>query len=404
MAKVPEDQSDVQRRMAMPKGAELKNQVVQAASERLLGAERRIPNVVGFGHGVKWTNNRPTGKDALLVFVEQKVDVPSSERVPKEIQGKPTDVVPVGTVMAQQLMRERTGVERDGMGMDGEAGHLGGAQRALLRLPEREQGRLLLDGLAGQEVEVGVETLAKRARPARGGYSVGHFKITAGTIATCVYDFLPGATVNPPAPGIGVPSKFYILSNNHVLANSNAAAIGDPILQPGPFDGGTDPADRIARLSRFVPITFEPPVPRASHRNLVDAAIAEGEFHDLEREVYWSGVAKGWYPRARLKVGDRVKKTGRTTNYTLGRVIATNATIDVNYGGGKVARFLDQIVTTNISAGGDSGSLVLSSAPGSQAGTHDDFAVGLLFAGSPQVTIVNHYEHVRALLRIEVYP
>ena len=403
MAKVPEDQSDMQRRMAMPKGAELKNQVVQTATERLLGEQRRIPNVVGFGHGVKWTNNQPTGKDALLVFVEQKVDVPASDRVPSEIGGKPTDVVPVGTVMAQQLMRERSHVERDGV-MDGEAQHLASPQRALLRLPERDQSRLLLEGLAGQELEVGVETLAKRARPARGGYSVGHFKITAGTISTCVYDFLPGATVNPPAPGIGVPSKFYVLSNNHVLANSNAAAIGDPILQPGPFDGGTDPADRIARLSRFVPITFEPPVPRANHRNLVDAAIAEGEFHDLEREVYWTGVAKGWYPRARLKVGDRVKKTGRTTNYTLGRVIATNATIDVNYGGGKVARFLDQIVTTSMSAGGDSGSLVLSSAPGSQAGTQDDFAVGLLFAGSPQVTILNHFEHVRALLRIEVYP
>jgi hypothetical protein len=403
LAKVPEDQSDMQRRMAMPKGAELKNQVVQAATERLLGEQRRIPNVVGFGHGVKWTNNQPTGKDALLVFVEQKVDVPSSDRVPSEIGGKPTDVVPVGTVMAQQLMRERSHVDRDGV-MDGEAQHLASPQRALLRLPERDQSRLLLEGLAGQELEVGVETLAKRARPARGGYSVGHFKITAGTISTCVYDFLPGATVNPPAPGIGVPSKCYILSNNHVLANSNAAAIGDPILQPGPFDGGTDPADRIARLSRFVPITFEPPVPRANHRNLVDAAIAEGEFHDLEREVYWTGVAKGWYPRARLKVGDRVKKTGRTTNYTLGRVIATNATIDVNYGGGKVARFLDQILTTSMSAGGDSGSLVLSSAPGSQPGTQDDFAVGLLFAGSPQVTIANHFEHVRALLRIEVYP
>jgi hypothetical protein len=114
-----------------------------------------------------------------------------------------------------------------------------------------------------------------------------------------------------------------------------------------------------------VPITFEPPVPRASHRNLVDAAIAEGQFHDLEREVYWHGVPRGWYPRTHLKVGDRLKKTGRTTNFTRGRVIATNATIDVNYGEGRIARFLDQIVTTNISAGGDSGSLVLSSAPDS---------------------------------------
>jgi len=387
--------------MAMPKGAELDGAVVRAATEQLLDPDRRPPNVIGFGHGVKWTNNQPTGEEALLVFVEQKLDVPEADRVPAELAGKRTDVVAIGTVMAQQLLRERAGAEpRDGIG---EPTQLGAPQRAVLRFSERDQSRLG-EGLAGQELEVGVQALARRARPARGGYSVGHVKITAGTIATCVYDFLPGATVNPPAPGMGTPAKFYLLSNNHVLANSNDAHIGDPILQPGPFDGGTDPADRIARLSRFVPITFEPPVPRALHRNLVDAAVAEGEFHDLEREVYWSGVPSGWYPRARLRVGDRVKKTGRTTSFTLGRVIATNATIDVNYGGGRVARFLDQIVTTNISAGGDSGSLVLSSAPGSQPGTQDDFVLGLLFAGSPQATIVNHFEHVRALLRIEVYP
>jgi hypothetical protein len=400
MATSPGDQSDPQRPEAMPQAAEFGANVAKAATERLLG-EKRPPNVIGFGHGVKWTNNQPTGEDALLVFVEQKLDVPQADRVPAEIGGKRTDVVAIGTVMAQQLLRDRTPIDHDGVG--GEPRQLGSSQRALLRMPERDQLRFL-EGLAGQELEVGVQALAKRARPARGGYSVGHVKITAGTIATCVYDFLPGATVNPPASGIGIPTKFYLLSNNHVLANSNNAMIGDPILQPGPFDGGTDPADRIARLSRFVPITFEPPVPRASHRNLVDAAVAEGEFHDLEREVYWHGVPRGWYQRARLKVGDRVKKTGRTTNFTRGRVIATNATIDVNYGGGQIARFLDQIVTTNISAGGDSGSLVLSSAPGSQPGTQDDFAVGLLFAGSPQATIVNHFEHVRALLRIELYP
>ncbi|MEC2864095.1 hypothetical protein P9Y72_13915, partial [Bacillus cereus] len=45
------------------------------------------------------------------------------------------------------------------------------------------------------------------------------------------------------------------------LANSNNANIGDPILQPGPIDGGSDPADRIATLSRFIPITFSSQVP-----------------------------------------------------------------------------------------------------------------------------------------------
>ena len=142
-----------------------------------------------------------------------------------------------------------------------------------------------------------------------------------------------------------------------MLANSNAASLGDAILQPGPFDGGTDPTDRIATLSRFIPITFEPPVPRPQHNNLVDAAIAEGQFHDLDREIYWNGYVRGWRRKSGVTVGMLVKKTGRTTNFTVGRITAINATVDVGYGGGRVARFKDQIVTTNISGGGDSGSL-----------------------------------------------
>lgn len=209
--------------------------------------------------------------------------------------------------------------------------------------------------------------------------------ITAGTIGAAVYDLQLG--------GIGVPARYYLLSNNHVLADTNAARIGDPILQPGPFDGGTFPADTIGRLSRYVPITLEPGVPRAQHRNLVDAAVAEVAFSDLDRNPYWIAGVTGWRRRAGAAVGQIVQKTGRTTNFTTGRVIATNATIDVGYGGGRVGRFIDQVVTTPMSAGGDSGSLV---------STLDGVAMGLLYAGSASATIICHIEYVRALLRVEV--
>ena len=89
-----------------------------------------------------------------------------------------------------------------------------------------------------------------------------------------------------------------------------------------------------------------------------------------------------------------MKKTGRTTNFTTGRITAINATVDVNYGGGKVARFKDQIVTTNMSAGGDSGSLVVT--------VQENTAVGLLFAGSASAMIANQIENVRSLLKVEV--
>jgi hypothetical protein len=321
-----------------------------AAVGEFMDPARQRANVVGMGVGVKWKNGQPTGEPALLVLVTHKVakeQVSAADMVPPKLADMQTDVLAIGYPIA------------------------GG----------------------GEPFETGAQTLAKRTRPAKGGYSVGHIKITAGTIATCVYDILPGGSTNPPVHGVGIPPKYYILSNNHVLANSNAASLGDPILQPGPYDGGADPADRIATLSRFIPITFEPPVPKAQHRNLVDAAIAEGQFHDLDREIYWIGHMRGWRRKANVTVGTIVQKAGRTTNYTTGRITAINATIDVGYGGGKVARFIDQIVTTNISAGGDSGSLVT---------ILDEVAVGLLFAGSSIATIVNQIENVRSLLRVEV--
>jgi hypothetical protein len=311
--------------------------------------ERRRPNLVGVGVGVKWKKGAPTGEPAVLALVTTKVDrdaLSTKELVPAKVANMQTDVLAIGIPLA-----------------------------------------------GGGQPRVGAHSLARRIRPAEGGYSVGHVAITAGTIATCVYDIQPGGSTSPPQPGVGIPNRYYILSNNHVLANSNDANLGDPILQPGPFDGGVDPADRIASLSRFVPITFQPPVPLANHNNLVDAAVAAGEFHDLDREIYWTGYVRGWRPRAGVTVGTIVQKTGRTTNYTTGRITAVNATVDIGFGSGRTARFRDQIITTNMSAGGDSGSLIT---------TLDDVAVGLLFAGSAVATIVNQIEHVRSLLRVEV--
>jgi hypothetical protein len=316
----------------------------------LLDRDDRPANLVGVGSGMKWTNGEPTGKPALVGLVTHKVpddELTDEDRLPTKVGRTAFDVLAVGELIA------------------------GG----------------------GIPAASGPQTLARRIRPAESGYSVGHTRITAGTLGTCVYDILPGGGVTPPRHGVGIPPRYYILSNNHVLANSNAATLGDWILQPGPFDGGTDPADRIARLSRFVPITFFPPTPLPQHRNLVDAAVAQGEFHDLDREIYWIGYVGAWRRRRAARVGQLVQKTGRTTNFTVGRITALNATVDVNYGGGRVARFKDQIVTTAMSAGGDSGSLVT---------TLDEIAVGLLFAGSSQATIINHIEHVRALLRVEV--
>ncbi|MFF4351938.1 hypothetical protein [Streptomyces sp. NPDC001530] len=375
--------------MRGPTGGQLSDSSRRQAQSDFLRREAPLANVVGFGHGVKWSDGQPTGQEAVLVFVTQKVPesmLPERDVVPRQMDdGTPTDVIAVGHVAAQRQQR-RAGAraeERRGAvyGADGRVED----QLALLSPPLLEE----FGGPGAFEPQI----LKRRMRPCPSGFSVGNVRVTAGTLGSVVYDFLPGATVDPPGPGLGVPAKFYILSNNHVLADSNRAQLGSPIVQPGVFDGGTDPADRIATLERFVTIQFAPQIPLERHNNVVDCALGSVEFQDATREQYFSGAPRAWRRKANGAVGDLVKKSGRTTNISFGRIIAVDATIDVNYGTAGTARFKDQILTTNISAGGDSGSLVMS---------FDNVAVGLLFAGSSVVTVANHIENVRALLRVEV--
>jgi hypothetical protein len=368
----------------------------RSAVQQFLGdGSQQTANLVGIGIGVETTGGQPTGEKALVALVDRKLtpaELSEDDMLPKTHDGVRLDVVEVGQIFSQVLID-----------------------------PVVPATAPMVDGMASTLVEppsIRVagsipSTLRRKMRPAQGGFSVGHYKITAGTIATAVYRILPGGSVSPPAPGLGIPGNYFILSNNHVLANSNNAQIGDPILQPGPFDGsGTGlPGDHtdtpapapfpnlFGKLSQFVNIQFEPPIPRALHRNVVDCAIAQVDLEDMEREIFWVGDIQGWrlraprpgYPAA-ISVGTPVQKTGRTTGWTTGRITALFATVDVNYGGGRVARFHDQIITTNMSAPGDSGSLLL---------TMDNVAVGLLFAGSNTITIYNQFENVRALLGVE---
>ena len=70
--------------------------------------------------------------------------------------------------------------------------------------------------------------------------------------------------------------KVFVLSNDHVLANSNDARRGDAILQPGPHDGGAFPADHIASLEDFVPIAFLEPASDCRFARGVIAALNAG--------------------------------------------------------------------------------------------------------------------------------
>lgn len=73
---------------------------VQARHETAL---LRYPNVVGVATGIRMKRGKPTGEPCLVVYVERKVPrakLHKSERLPREIDGVPIDVVEVGKLEA----------------------------------------------------------------------------------------------------------------------------------------------------------------------------------------------------------------------------------------------------------------------------------------------------------------
>ena len=242
---------------------------------------------------------------------------------------------------------------------------------------------------------VALQDPRQRMRPARPGVSIGHFAITAGTLGCLVRN----------------NGEVLILSNNHVLANSNNAQVGDAIWQPGRADGGTS-ADQIGTLAEFVPIAFDgtPPPhggcltqllsaigvkPRAPMQNepgnnKVDCALARPTTPDLVNpDILNIGVPIG---AGAATLGTPVQKSGRTTGHTTGSILQIDVSVTVNYGG-PLATFTGQLMAGAMSQGGDSGSAVLDMSKR---------VVGLLFAGSPTTTIINPIQFVLDMLGVTI--
>jgi hypothetical protein len=223
-------------------------------------------------------------------------------------------------------------------------------------------------------------------RPLRIGGSIGHFKITAGTLGGFVRSRDDGSVL--------------ILSNNHVLASENRARKGDHILQPGHFDGGEDPGQKAGELLRFIKL-------KKAGANLVDGAVAsiDGGIEFDHRTLTGLGKLTGLGDPV-LAEDDAVGKVGRTTGTTKGRVTAfelDNVVIEYDLG---LLKFDNQVEVEGadsgpFSQGGDSGSLIV------DAGHR---AVALLFAGSDQggsdgkgLTFANPIRLVLDALKVDLY-
>ncbi len=335
----------------MARSVEEVRPVLEAVKAELLGKA----NVVAAGIGYKVTNGRKTDELSILCSVETKKPLDklsANERVLPEISGIPTDVIPTGPI---SIFQEPTG----------------------------------------------------RFRPAPGGVSLGHHRVTAGTLGCLVQK----------------KGQLYILSNNHILANSNNASAGDPVIQPALHDGGNLSDDEIANLSEFIPIRFEDNENKESsllpsgwvtkilnrlaelthsktrfrhyhinsNSNRVDCAIARPKRDDLvDSEILEVGPVNGMIDG---ELGMKVQKSGRTTGLTTGFIEQVDVTARVNFGTHKVALFEDQLMAGGMSRGGDSGSAVLDM---------DNNLTGLLFAGSTNTTLINRIQNVFDQLKLEL--
>ncbi len=281
-------------------------------------------------------------------------------------------------------------------------------KQPLSELSAKERLPGVLDGIVTDVVETGkIRALAPfdprvRCRPAQPGISIAHKEVTAGTLGLLVRR----------GPDL------LMMSNNHVLAAVNAAKVGDLIYQPGPADGGTL-NDRLGTLAEFVPLDFgtqqgSNPVPGffaqlanflaallgskqrfqavelTAGKNRMDVALARPDAPEsVNPEIAGIGRPTGMLEP---KLGLAVQKMGRTTGLTKGMVQQIDVTVTVDYQG-RSATFVDQTMATRMSQPGDSGSAILDM---------DRKVVGLLFAGSDQVTMFTPMPHIVEKLGVQI--
>jgi hypothetical protein len=202
----------------------------------------------------------------------------------------------------------------------------------------------------------------RKRRPLRIGSSISDVQtgfISAGTLGCFV--------VRRQAPHcLGV------LTNNHVIANENGNAIGDPVVQQGTLDGGRSSTGLVGELGTFQQL-------KSRGANFVDAAVGDlYEGIDFDpRRIGNRGNLAGQVSVFELPPKATVYKVGRTTGQTKGRITAFDVdNVRVQYDAG-VMRFDNQIEiegtgNSAFSDSGDSGSLIVDARRR---------AVALLFAG-----------------------
>jgi endonuclease G, mitochondrial len=295
------------------------------------------PNISSIGVGHKICEGKATGELSLQFTVDRKTAEPEalgSEAIPKSID---VDGVEVPTDVIERSYRP-----------------------------------------AFRVVDEAIPPHAKlRVDPVMPGVSVGHVKVSAGTIGCIVYDRNDGTPL--------------ILSNWHVLQGP-AGALDDVVVQPGPHDDNRLDGNRLGRLKR-------------SHLGAAgDCAVATIEDRHFETEIPELGVTPEQLGEPEL--GDKVVKNGRTTGVTHGIVRRVDVLAKITYrsagehaiGGFEIGPDPDKPPADGeISHGGDSGAAWMFKTGN---GKSSKVLAGLHFAGE---TGTDPDEHALACLPQSVF-
>jgi hypothetical protein len=182
-------------------------------------------------------------------------------------------------------------------------------------------------------------------------------------------------------------ARTYLLGTSHALGGDEMATSPTVVYQPSVEDGGVLTRDAIGSLFQQHSLRDV---------NTVDCAIAR----PLDGLAVDPHIVQIGTPRAVMKARMDliVHKFGRTTGYTVGRVVSVDTDVRVGFGERQLL-FRHQIAIESVGDGqfsgpGDSGALIVDRT--TQTG------VGLLFAGSPSMAFANHLEDVMDALGVRL--
>lgn len=303
-------------------------------------------NVIGHGVGKKITGGKVTDENCIAIFVDKKLTpdaISKKDMIPKKINGIKTDVVETGKI-------------------------------TLMNIDPRS-----------------------KIRPAQGGCSISSTKTTAGTFGMVVRkDVADNSTelkkwINYLYNAF-TRDDFYkkearlVISNNHVLANDafdNKEK--DYFLQPGNIDGGVLECI-VGKLYEYVPY-----IHNGRGENIVDCALAI-PLNDMDVSDEIIGIGKPLGIGSPV-VGMDVKKSGRTSGVTTGKIQYIDVSVTVNVGIGGDLIFKEQVMTTKMIDPGDSGSIMFD---------NNNKVIGMFFAGSSTFSIANKIDNVINELKIKI--